>query len=68
LKPESQYASLTYYFCSKECKEQFEVRPEQLWARRMIRKGMHRRETWDLHKWVRANRVLNLDTMLSAFV
>jgi len=25
----SQYGSRTYYFCSKECKEQFELRPEQ---------------------------------------
>ena len=26
---ESQYASLTYCFCSAECQEQFELRPEQ---------------------------------------
>jgi P-type Cu+ transporter len=26
---ESQYASQTYYFCSAECQEQFELRPEQ---------------------------------------
>ncbi len=25
----SQYASQTYYFCSAECKELFELRPEQ---------------------------------------
>lgn len=25
----SQYASQTYYFCSAECQEQFELRPEQ---------------------------------------
>jgi YHS domain-containing protein len=25
----SQYGSQTYYFCSEECKEQFELRPEQ---------------------------------------
>jgi YHS domain-containing protein len=25
----SEYASHTYYFCSEECKEQFELRPEQ---------------------------------------
>ena len=25
----SQYASQTYYFCSEECKKQFELRPEQ---------------------------------------
>jgi len=25
----SQYGSQTYYFCSEECKDQFELRPEQ---------------------------------------
>jgi YHS domain-containing protein len=25
----SQYASQSYYFCSEECKKQFELRPEQ---------------------------------------
>jgi len=25
----SQYGSQTYYFCSEECKDQFERRPEQ---------------------------------------
>ena len=25
----SQYASQTYYFCSAECQELFELRPEQ---------------------------------------
>ena len=25
----SEYASQTYYFCSAECQEQFELRPEQ---------------------------------------
>ena len=25
----SQYGGQTYYFCSEECKEQFEARPEQ---------------------------------------
>ena len=25
----SQYGSQTYYFCSEECREQFELRPEQ---------------------------------------
>jgi YHS domain-containing protein len=25
----SQYGSQTYYFCSEDCKEQFELRPEQ---------------------------------------
>ena len=28
----SQYGRRTYYFCSEECKEQFELRPE-LYAR-----------------------------------
>ena len=26
---QSQYGSQTYYFCSEECKEEFELRPEQ---------------------------------------
>ena len=25
----SEYGSKTYYFCLEECKEQFELRPEQ---------------------------------------